>query len=262
MRQYIRDLLVRRDLLVYLVFSGLKAQHRNSFLGFFWWLLDPLLGVFIYYFLVAVLLGRGGENYGSYLVVGLVAWRWILSSVNTSAKSIANQSGIITKVYLPKAIFPLSMSISQLINFAFGLVIVVAFLLITNNIPDTQVLWLPVIMATQLLFLGALGLLVAYICVFIKDIDNFISHFMRIWFYSSPVIWETGMLPTDKYPWLSLLAEINPVTTFLTSYRNIFIDNSPPLFLNLLVLAVLSVALIVLMNFYYSRNEHKIIKAL
>jgi len=60
MKKYLTDLYKRKDLILYLVTSGLKAQHRNSFLGYFWWLLDPLLGVFIYYFVVVVVFRRGG----------------------------------------------------------------------------------------------------------------------------------------------------------------------------------------------------------
>ncbi|NLZ93023.1 MAG: ABC transporter permease, partial [Firmicutes bacterium] len=83
--------------MIYLVTSGLKAQHRNSYLGYFWWLLDPLLGIGIYYFLMVVLLGRGDSpGYGGFLVVGMVVWRWLSSTVNASAKSIVRQAGIVS----------------------------------------------------------------------------------------------------------------------------------------------------------------------
>src|SRR5690625_3126731 len=87
MRNYLSEMLKRKDLLLYLVKSGLKAENRNSYLGYFWWLLDPLLNVVVYYFLVVVILGRGGEDYAVFLVIGLVSWRWINTTINTSAKS-------------------------------------------------------------------------------------------------------------------------------------------------------------------------------
>src|SRR5690625_5591259 len=121
MKAYLRELFKRKDLLLYLVKSGLKAEHRNSYLGYFWWLLDPLLNVLVYYFLVVIILDRGGENYALFLVIGLVVWRWISSSINSSAKSVLRYSSIIRQVYLPKSIFPLSFTITQLFNFMFGL---------------------------------------------------------------------------------------------------------------------------------------------
>src|SRR5690625_3120715 len=72
MKQYIEDIKKRKDLLLYLVKSGLKAEHRNSYLGYFWWLLDPLLNVAVYYFLVVIILGRGGPDFPVFLVIGLV----------------------------------------------------------------------------------------------------------------------------------------------------------------------------------------------
>jgi len=72
MKKYLTDLYKRKDLITYLVVSGLKAQHRNSLLGYFWWLLDPLLGVLIYYFIVVIIFRKaGGPDYGVFLVIGM-----------------------------------------------------------------------------------------------------------------------------------------------------------------------------------------------
>ena len=140
MKQYVNELFKRKDLLIYLVISGLKAQYRNTFLGFFWWLLDPLLGVMVYYFLVVVVLGRGDDipNYGAFLVIGLIVWRWVRSVVNSSSKSIASNASIITRVYLPKAIFPLSVCFTQLINFSIGLVIAAVVLACFRIVPGSS----------------------------------------------------------------------------------------------------------------------------
>src|SRR5690625_6008773 len=102
MKNYYQELLQRKDLLYYLIKSGLKADNRNSYLGYFWWLLDPLLNVLVYYFLVGIILQRGGENFAVFLVIGLVAWRWMQTTINSSAKSIIRYSSIINQVYLPK----------------------------------------------------------------------------------------------------------------------------------------------------------------
>jgi lipopolysaccharide transport system permease protein/teichoic acid transport system permease protein len=258
MNQYIKDLIKRKDLLIYLVLSGLKAQHRNSLLGYFWWLLDPLLNVVVYYFLVVIVLGRGGENYGAFLVIGLVSWRWINSVVRSSAKSIIGQSGIISQVYLPKAVFPIGTNLTQLINFSFGLIVVALFLVSFKITPGLEVLWLPLIMVVQLLFLLAVSLILGYICVFIRDIDNILSYVLRFLFYGSPVIWEGSRLP-QEYSWV---VDINPISAFLTSYRNILMYNSDPEFTKLLLIGLISLMVIIYMIYYYSKNEHKIIKVL
>ena len=130
MKSYLKEMLKRKDLLYYLVKSGLKAEHRNSYLGYFWWLLDPLLNVLVYYFLVVIVLERGGENYPLFLVIGLVAWRWISMIINASSRSILRYSSIVNQVALPKAIFPLSFTLTQLFNFMFGLIVMAIFLIV------------------------------------------------------------------------------------------------------------------------------------
>jgi ABC-type polysaccharide/polyol phosphate export permease len=260
MRTYLEEMAKRKDLLIYLVKSGLKAEHRNSYLGYFWWLLDPLLNVLVYYFLVVIILGRSSENYNYavFLVIGLITWRWMSTTVSSSAKAITKYSSIINQVYLPKAIFPLTVALTQKFNFAFGLVVIALFLAFFGVIPSWHVIYLPVIILIQLLFLSAIGLYVAFVCVFIRDIDNVISHIIRLFFYSSPIIWEGGRLP-EKY---QFIVHYNPVAVIINAYRDILMFNSSPNFTGLTVIGITSVLAILGLIYYYSQNEHKIIKAL
>ncbi|SDZ55613.1 lipopolysaccharide transport system permease protein/teichoic acid transport system permease protein [Evansella caseinilytica] len=260
MREYIKEMLKRKDLLIYLVKSGLKAEHRNSYLGYFWWLLDPLLNMVVYYFLVVVILGRYSEEptYPVYLAIGLIAWRWMNTTVNTSSRAIVKYSSIINQVYLPKSLFPLATAATQMFNFAFGLIVIAIFLVAFGVIPGWQVIFLPVIIFIQMLFLIAVSLFVSYICVFVRDIDNILTHILRMFFYASPIIWIGSRLP-ERFDWV---VAMNPVAVLLDSYRAVLMYQSYPNFFSLFVIGLISVCIITLMLYHYSRNEHKIIKAL
>ncbi len=258
MRQYLNEIRKRKDLIIYLIKSGLKAEHRNSYLGYFWWLLDPLLNILVYYFLVVIVLGRGGENYAVFLVIGLVAWRWVSTTINSSARAILKYSSIINQVYLPKMIFPMTISFTQLINFVFGLAVIALFLIVYGVVPGWQIVYLPIIIIVQLLFLLAISLTIAYVCVFIRDIDNVLNHLVRVLFYSSPIIWDGGRLP-NEYSWV---VDINPIATIVNAYRDILMYQNTPHLTELMVIAVISLVVITASIFYYSKHEHKIIKAL
>ncbi|SHF75805.1 ABC transporter permease [Ornithinibacillus halophilus] len=258
MKKYIQEMLMRKDLLIYLVKSGLKAEHRNSYLGYFWWLLDPLLNVLVYYFLVVIVLQRGSENYPLFLVIGLVVWRLISSGISASSKSILRYSSIINQVYLPKAIFPMSFILSQLFNFLFGLVVVGAFLLIYGVIPSWEIIFLPLLIVVTMLFLFAIGLVLGYINVFVRDIDNVLTYVTRVLFYASPIIWEGGRLG-PKFSWA---IDYNPIAVIVESYRAILMHGTIPNFTGLGIILLISLVIIVIMINHYSKNEHKIIKAL
>ena len=259
MKDYIKELLRRKDLMLHLVFSGLKSQHKNSFLGYFWWLLDPMLNVLIYYFVVVIVFQRArGTNFGVYLVIGMMVWRWLVSTVNTASKSIVQQAGIIAQVNLPKAQFPIGTVITQFINFGFGLIIIALFLIVFQIIPGYEICWLPFIVFVQLLFMFALALPTAFISVFVRDVETMISHLTRLWFFGSPVIWYADMIP-ERGQWL---LAINPMAHLLGAYRSILMYNEIPDFTPLLILAAASCIVIYVGMVFYYRFEHKIIKVL
>jgi ABC-type polysaccharide/polyol phosphate export permease len=259
MRNYLNELIKRKDLMVYLVLSGLKAQHKNSFLGYFWWLLDPMLNVLIYYFVVVIVFQRAkGENFGVYLVIGMMAWRWLASTVNMAAKSITQQAGIISQVNLPKAQFPIGTVMTQFVNYCFGLVVIALFLLFFRITPGVEAFWLPFIVFVQLVFMLALALPTAFVSVFVRDVETVISHVMRLWFFGSPVIWFAEMIP-ERGRWL---LSVNPMAYFLDAYRSILLYHGEPDIGALLVIGVCSAAVVIGGLYFYCRFEHKIIKAL
>src|SRR5699024_3206980 len=171
---------------------------------------------------------------------------------------ILRYSSIINQVYLPKSIFPLAFTISQFFNFLFGLVVIGLFLAFYGVVPTWHILLLPLIIIITVLFLLAIGFVLGYITVFIRDIDNLLSHIIRIFFYASPIIWEGGRLP-EKY---SIFVDINPIAILVTSYRDILMYHNLPNFTVLLIISGISIAVIIYMLHYYSKHEHKIIKAL
>jgi ABC-type polysaccharide/polyol phosphate export permease len=258
LKKYLIELFKRKDLLFYLVISGMKSQYRNSYLGYVWWILDPLLMGLVYYFLRVAILGMKGEFIGAFLIIGLLAWKWLQSALSNSARSIISKSGIITQVYLPKAIFPFGTTMTELFNFSFGLVAIAFFLVFYRLVPSIYILWLPVIMFVQFIFLAAISLVLAYYATFVRDIDNLLSHLMRFWFYASPVIWEADRIPKR----FSFIVDFNPAATFIKGYRNIFMYNSPPDLEKLFLIGLVSMVLIIYMLYFYSNNEHKLIKAL
>lgn len=258
MRKYIEDLWRRKDLIFYLVTSDLKAENRNTFLGYLWWLLDPFLNIIVYYFLVVIIMQRGSSEYSSFLVIGLVVFRYFSTSVLFSANAIVTKAGIITQVYLPKAIFSFGTTISQTINFLFGLVIVEIFLLCNKVYPSIEIICLPLIIFVQLLFQIAIALFLSYICVFIKDFKNVVGHIVTLLHFIAPVIWEINFLPKE-YLWV---VEYDPLAWILAAYRDVLMYHQLPDFKLLLLLAAISITAILGLFKFYSDNEHRIIKAL
>lgn len=258
MKKYINELWKRRDLMLYLVTSGLKAENRNTFLGYLWWLLDPFLNIIVYYFLVVVIMKRGSPDYSQFLVIGMVVFRYFSTSISLSSGAIVNNAGIITQVYLPKAIFSFGTVLSQTINFLFGLIVVEILLFFFHVSQGIELICLPLIIVVQLLFQLAISLFLSYICVFIRDFKNIVGHIIMILHFVAPVIWEIKFLPA-KYAWV---VKYDPLAWILNAYRDVMMYKTFPNFKLLLLLMIMSIVFILGMFVFYDKNEHKIIKAL
>lgn len=258
MRGYLTDIRKRKDLLMYLVASGLKAEHRNSFLGYFWWLLDPLLGTAIYYFVVVFVFRRGDNSYGLFLVIGLVVWRWFSATLSSAATSVLSQRGIITQVYVPKVIFPLGVALTQVVHFGFGLAVVLLFLLLFRIPPSLHWVWVLYIGVSQFLFQTALALILGYAAVFVRDIENLLRHLLQLWFFGSPIVWGRELIAA-RHEWLLTL---NPIAHLVGAYREVLLAGGTPDTVPLLIIGVGSLALAIMVVSFYSRHEHRLVKAL
>src|SRR5699024_12229570 len=126
-------------------------------------------------------------------------------------------------------IFPVSFALSQLVNFLFGLVVISIFLAIFGVMPTWHIVYLPLIIIITLLFLLAIGSVLGYITVFVRDIDNLLTHIIRVFFYASPIIWEGGRLP----PEYACAVAINPIAILVNSYRDILMYHQKPDFIGL-----------------------------
>src|SRR5690625_3519841 len=162
------------------------------------------------------------------------------SSINSSANSILRYSSIINQVYLPKSIFPLSFSITQFINFLFGLVVIFIFLIIFGVPPSWNMLYLLVIFFVVFTFVLSIGLILVFFTIYILNIENILTHIILISFYVSPIIWQDREIP-EKY---QFIVDFNPIANIDTTFRIIMMYQKPPNLTDLAIIFVISVIVI------------------
>ena len=256
--QYIRDLWKRKDLLLYLVTSGLKADTRNTFLGYFWWLLDPALYVAVFVFVRVIFFGRAGEDIVAFLAVGLVVFQHFSGALTGGAGSISGKASIITQVYLPKAMFPFGVVITELINFAFGLVLIGLILGFSGIVPGPELAWLPFLILVQVLLHVAIALVMAYVAAFIKDLQRVLRYVTRILRFTSPILWEVERVP-ENIEWI---LDYNPLAWLVIAYRQVLMYGEVPDIQLMSLLGGGALLLSILLLIFYTYHEHRIIKVL
>jgi ABC-2 type transport system permease protein len=240
----IKEIVKHRELLTNLVIRDLKVKYRNSILGYFWSLLDPLLTTLLFIVVFSFIVRIQVENYPVFLIAAILPWSFLNGSLMGAVVSISGNSNLIKKVYFPRQIFPFSIIISNLINFILGLAVFLPFLLFFKIKFDFSLLALPVIIILQVILLSGLALLVSYLNVFFSDIAFILRFIINLWFYATPIFYPITMVP-EKYMNFYML---NPMAVIISLYRSVIIHTKIPS-VNYISLAVIISLLIFFFGF-------------
>lgn len=188
-----RQVWARRATIRYLTSSSLKAGHRDKVLGHLWNLLDPLMFMLVYYFVFGILLNQSGEGrsiqFMLYILIGIMTFRFISTAISQAASCIRANRGLIHEINFPKAVFPISVILSRLYDFLWGMIVIFAFLLLAGIWPTVQFLWLPLLVALMVLFTLGTAFMVAYLGAFFADTTNVVDVALRLLFYLSPIFY-------------------------------------------------------------------------
>jgi ABC-type polysaccharide/polyol phosphate export permease len=263
----------RRETIRFLVGSDLKSGHRDKVLGHLWNLLDPILFVGVYFLVFGVLFGQTARGQGSafltYLVVGVLAWRFTDGAVMQATHCIRGRRGLIHEISFPKAVFPVSICLSRLYDFMWGQLVLLLVLFITGTSLSLHILWWPLVVVLQLLFTMGLAMIVANLGAFFADTQNVVSVGMRLWFYASPLFYGVsdvvdkdgtrvikGMIPE----WVQPFFMLNPMACFFEAYRNCLLYARAPDAGHFLYITIGTVLTALLGFVVFTRGEGKFAK--
>lgn len=217
-----REVWEYRDLLWLLTKRDLKVRFQQTFIGFLWIILQPLIQMAIFTVILGILVKvpTDGIPYPVFYLSGYVVWQFFSQVVNTSAYSLVVNIGVILKAYFPRLTLPLSSVFSSLIDFVISFLVLLPFLIV-NNYPITfRYLLIPVLLIIATLFSSGVGLLFGALMVIFRDIKNLLSFIMMIWMYVTPIMYPISLVPKEY----QFLFFFNPLTSLVESFRWVFLD--------------------------------------
>lgn len=216
-------------LMMQMISRDFKIKYKRSVLGLLWSLLNPILMTAVMYVVFKYMfVNRGNspltENFLLYLMIGQIMFAYFSEATNMGMVSVVYNFHLMTKVYLPKYIFPLSKCIFVLINFGMSL-IPLFFLAIFTGAPFTwNYLLLPVFFVCLFLFSVGVALALSAIAVFLRDMFHLYSIILLVWNYWTPIFWDITMIP-EHVRWLF---QLNPIYHMITGVREIMILGITP----------------------------------
>ena len=242
-----------RDLLREWTSRNIRARYQQSVLGWFWAVLQPTAQVAIYtvVFTMVVRIDTGNIPYVIFSYVAMVPWTLLATSLTDMSNSLVDNMSLVNKIYFPREILPVAALLARLMDFGVAAILIIVLMVIYRiHIFPMGLLFLPVILLIQLVFMLGLGLATAAANVFIRDIRSLIVLGLQLWFYASPIIYPVTAVPENLRPYYYL----NPMNGIIESYRDVLLRSQMP-GNYLLPAAVISVVTFVLGYWFFKRVE-------
>lgn len=238
------------------VHANIKNNHRDKLLGLLWTLLDPLMMMLVYLFLVMVVFHNRVHNFPIYLYTGLIAWRYFSLSCMAASTCFRTNRSLILASNFPRVIIPLSIVLSSAYDFIFSAIVLV-FLYLILQVPITPlVVFIPLIFVLQTLFNLGWALIFSVLGVRLTDLSNILTFVMRLGWYLSPGLYSISQLP-EKYLKFYML---NPMTVFFEIYRDLTMYGKWPNLLYVEYIFVISLLVCITGLVIFIKNEQKVIK--
>jgi lipopolysaccharide transport system permease protein len=212
------------ELVWYKAYADLRAEAARAYLGVLWWVLEPLLYICVFYLVFGVLLERGGQGFVSFMLCGLVVWRWFSSSLARGANAIPSSAGLMMQVYLPKYLFPAIVLITHALKFIIVFALFLTYLLLAESSLSVTWLALPVVLIVQILLIVGCTALLAAVVPFLPDVRMLIENALTLLFFLSGIFYDIGEFP-DRVQSYFLL---NPMAVLIDSYRSVLLEGVWP----------------------------------
>lgn len=252
----IKEISSYRELIANLVIRDLKVKYRNSILGYLWSLLDPLLTTLLFIIIFRFIVRIQVENYPVFLITAILPWGFLNGSLMGAVVSISGNSSMIKKIYFPRQIFPLSIILSNLINFLLSLAVFIPLLLFLKITLGLSLLALPLVILMQMFLLGGFALMVSFLNVFFSDIAFILRFILNLWFYATPILYPLRMVP----PKFMDLYMLNPMAVIVSIYRWAIMHTPLPEFKYIVTASIFSFGLLLLSFLFFYKNENAMVK--
>jgi lipopolysaccharide transport system permease protein len=220
----VRELWAYRELLWVLTVRDIKVRYKQTVLGAAWAILQPLTTMIIF----TVVFGRlakmpsDGFPYPIFVFSALLPWTFFANAIATSANSVVGSAQLVSKVYFPRLIIPLSSVGSNLVDLAISTGILVILMLYYGQGFTTNLVAAPILLLAVIFTALGVGTLLAALTVAYRDFRYVVPFLVQIWLYATPVIYPVSLFP-ERYQWILY---INPMAGLIEAFRAAFLGKS------------------------------------
>jgi len=239
------------DLLRELIKRDLKRRYSESFLGFLWYIFEPLILMSILVFIFTTVFPSGIEKFAVFFLIGFMIFRLFNFGTSGALDSIVNNSNLIRTTYLPTEIFPITRIIVALISTLFDLIVVFIFIIIFGVPFQITFLFIPVILILAIFVTMGAGLILSALFVRWRDLNVIWMLVQNILFWLLPIVYPISFIPSD----FKIFYTLNPLTLIIENLRAVIINGNLPNFFHLFYIFIAGMILMALGIFLFNRRK-------
>jgi len=213
-----------RHLIKKLAISDFKLRYKNSVLGFFWSLLEPLLMLIVLYVVFTNFMRVQIDHYQLFLLMGIISWNMLARGTAMSLNCILGKPSLIKKVYFPREVLVISSSITALMMTLLEFIVFGIFMAAFTVMPGATIVYFPIILFIEFLLVLGLSFALASLNVFYRDIQYIWAVILQAGFFAAPIIYPASIIP-EKYVWI---IKLNPMTSIIEMLRDSVIYSRSP----------------------------------
>lgn len=205
--------------------EDVRAKYRQSTLHLAWAVVQPaiLIGIFAYFFHGVLKIDGDNLPYLSFVVCGLVPWRYFASAISDTS-SISDNLNLISKVYFPREVVPLVRVVAAMVDFGIGMIILVGVCWAQGHPPTMYLIALPLVLVLLLAVTVTVAVVTTVLAVFVRDLSHAMPLLLQAGFFATPIMYPASQVPTA----LQWMVNVNPMSVVATAMRNIFLSGTFP----------------------------------
>lgn len=255
----LKELVAYRDLFFFLVWRDVKVLYKQTVMGFSWALIRPIFQVAVFTFIFGNLakVSSDGVPYALFNYVAMVPWTYFQASMTSATSSLVSNKGMLTRIYFPRLIIPMTSVLAKLVDFGIGLAFVVAPMAYYGVVPTWHVLALPLLILLMMMLAAGVGMWLSALTIQYRDINHATSFIAQILMYAAPVVWPVSLITETYGETVRLLYGIYPMAGIIEGFRAALLGSTPMPWDLIGIGSISTVFLFVTGAFYFRRMERR-----
>jgi lipopolysaccharide transport system permease protein len=250
-----RELLTYRDLFRFLVWREVKVRYAQSAIGIGWAVIQPVFSMIVFTIVFGKLanVSSDGAPYALFALAALVPWTYFSNALVDGANCLVGNANMLSKVYFPRMLMPLSAVAAKLVDFAIAMVLLFALMAWYRQPPNWGILCLPLLILLMILTAAGLGMWLTALAVQYRDVKHAMNFVVQILMYGAPVVYPASLVP-ERY---QLLYALNPMVAVIEGFRAALLGTRPMPW-SFMAVGTISATVIAFTGLLYFRRKERL----